>query len=374
MAALHDRYGIVLSVQRGTTMRFEYHCTDHDAEAGDETHFRHVPAAADIGAVERARSVIWPQAYDLIFFDGWKHPHYTRPLTSESQLRIVAVMNFYTMYCPESTRPPEPSRHLFQQALMPLSYGMTDELRTSLLVIPLLGGRMSEPMYRLIADDLRRKIESGELPPGTQMKSEVELREEFGQGHDRMASRHTVRDAIKLLVSRGLVETRPGQGTFVVTKMVPFVTRINTDPESGSIEDMVYKLDVQQQWRTPEETIPRVEVQVSAGLVAEQLKLAEGTQVISRHQERRIDLTPWSTQTTFYPMEFVTKRGAIQLLMAENIKVGMVSYLETLGINQVGWRDAIAARPPTGNERAFFGLSDRNEFRMEAGRVPPPVE
>ena len=25
---------------------------------------------------------------------------------------------------------------------------------------------MSEPMYRLIADDLRRKIESGVLPPG----------------------------------------------------------------------------------------------------------------------------------------------------------------------------------------------------------------
>lgn len=80
-------------------------------------------------------------------------------------------------------------------------------------------------MYRLIADGLRRKIESGELPPGTQMKSEVELREEYGQGHDGMASRNTVRDAIKLLVSRGLVETRPGQGTFVVTKMVPFISR-----------------------------------------------------------------------------------------------------------------------------------------------------
>lgn len=264
---------------------------------------------------------------------------------------------------------------------------------------------MSEPMYRLIADDLRRKIESGELPPGTQMKSEVELREEYGQGYDRVASRHTIRDAIKLLVSRGLVETRPGQGTFVATKVVPFVSKLNTDPESGGIEDEVYRHDVQQRGRTPEETRPRVEVQVSTGLVAEQLELAEGTQVISRHQERRIDLMPWSMQTTFYPMDFVTERGATQLLMAEDIEEGMIKYLERLGIKQVGWRDVIVARPPTGNERAFFGLSekvqiaifefrrtgydesgmpmrftvtvypaDRNEFQMEAGRVPPCIE
>jgi len=50
---------------------------------------------------------------------------------------------------------------------------------------------MSEPMYRLIADDLRRKIESGELPPGAKIKSEVELREEYGQGNDGRASRNT---------------------------------------------------------------------------------------------------------------------------------------------------------------------------------------
>jgi GntR family transcriptional regulator len=264
---------------------------------------------------------------------------------------------------------------------------------------------MSEPMYRLIADDLRRKIESGELPPGARMKSEVELREEYGQGYDGMASRHTVRDAIKLLVSRGLVETRPGQGTFVVSKVFPFVSRLQTDPESGGIEDEVYKRDVEQQGRTPEETTPRVEVQVAAGLVARQLKLAAGTQVISRHQERRIDQTPWSMQTTFYPMEFVTERGATQLLMAENITEGTVRYLQRLGIKQAGWRDTIVARPPTGSERAFFGLSDkvqvaifefrrtgydesgmpvrftvtvypadRNEFQMEAGRVPRPIE
>ena len=261
---------------------------------------------------------------------------------------------------------------------------------------------MSEPMYRLIADDLRRQIETGELPPGAQLKSEVELREEYGQGQDNRTSRNTIRDAIKLLVSRGMVETRPGQGTFVVTKMDPFVSKLNTNPESGGIEDEIFKLDVKEQGRTPQESIPRVEVQLPTDLVIEQLKLPHGAQVISRHQERRIDQTPWSMQTTFYPMDFVTKHGATRLLMAENIKAGMVKYLETLDIKQVGWRDAIVGWPLTAAERAFFGLSekvqvaifefrrtgydergmpvrftvtvypaDRNQFEMEAGRVPP---
>jgi GntR family transcriptional regulator len=150
---------------------------------------------------------------------------------------------------------------------------------------------MSAPMYRLIAEDLRRRIESGELPPGAQLQSEVELREKYGQ--DAMVSRNTVRDAIKLLVARGLVETRPGQGTFVVRKVVPFVIALNAGPESWG-EDEIFKSEVERQGRTPEAIRPRVEVQAASDIVISQLQLEEGAQVISRHQERRIDGTPWS--------------------------------------------------------------------------------
>ena len=71
---------------------------------------------------------------------------------------------------------------------------------------------MADPMYRQIADDLRRQIEDGELTPSSQLLTELELREKYN------ASRNTIRDAIKWLITRGLVETRPGQGTFVVQK------------------------------------------------------------------------------------------------------------------------------------------------------------
>lgn len=119
LPAYDDRYGIVLNVQRGTTMRFECHvdsnpltgllfCTDH--RAGGELVFAHDQYATDVGAVERDCSVIRPHAGHLIFFDGRNYPHYARPLMSGSNTRIVAVMNYYTESCPESTRPPELSR------------------------------------------------------------------------------------------------------------------------------------------------------------------------------------------------------------------------------------------------------------------------
>ena len=122
--ALDDRYGLVLNVQQGTSMRFECHvdsnpltgllfCTDHPGGSGGELVFAHDPEAADVAAVERDCSAIQPRAGHLIVFDGRKHPHYARPLRSDSDLRVVAVMNFYTASCPESKRPPELNRHLY---------------------------------------------------------------------------------------------------------------------------------------------------------------------------------------------------------------------------------------------------------------------
>jgi len=217
---------------------------------------------------------------------------------------------------------------------------------------------MADPMYRTIADDLGRRIDSGELPPGEPLPSEEDLREEYARD-GRNVSRNTVRDAVKLLVSRGLVETRPGQGTFVLSAIVPFVTKLKTDLELGGGEETVYESEVKRQGRKPEPTDPKVEVQRASDLVARQLQLDKDAQVILRHQQRRFDGRPWSMQTSFYSMDFVT-RGATQLLLAQDFPDGIVKTLEdSLGIKQVGWRDTFIARPPNLEERAFFAMSDR---------------
>ena len=110
---------------------------------------------------------------------------------------------------------------------------------------------MPEPIYRSIAEDLRRQIESGELRPGEQLRTEIELRDHYS------ASRNTIRDAIKLLVTRGLVETRPGQGTFVVETIVPFLTTLTGEPDSSSGEGDTYMKEVGK-LRRPTATPPEV--------------------------------------------------------------------------------------------------------------------
>jgi hypothetical protein len=122
-AALDDRYGVVLNVLRGKNMRFECHVdsnpvtgllflTDHPA-GGGELVVGHDPAAVGVEALERDCTVIPPQAGQLIIFDGKTYPHYARALVSEPEMRVVAVMNFYTGACPESTRPQGLNTHLF---------------------------------------------------------------------------------------------------------------------------------------------------------------------------------------------------------------------------------------------------------------------
>jgi GntR family transcriptional regulator len=256
---------------------------------------------------------------------------------------------------------------------------------------------MASPMYRAIAEELRSQIESGDLGPGEQLQTEIELRERYG------ASRNTVRDAIKLLTTLGLVETRPGQGTFVLKEIDPFVTTLSGDPATGlgGDEGTSYLSRVFEQDRKPTFSPLQVEIQEASGDVASGLRVTEGTEVISRHERRLIDGTPWSMQTSYYPMEFAD-RGAERLRSARNIDEGTVKYLaDTLHIRQVGYRDWITVRAPNATEADFFKLppdgrvavyvifrtafdgneqpmrltvtvypADRNQFILNVGKVP----
>ena len=264
---------------------------------------------------------------------------------------------------------------------------------------------MANPKYRQIDEDLREQIESGTLKPGRQLPTEPELRQHY------TASRNTVRDAIKWLATLGLVETRPGQGTFVVQKMDPYVTTLTGDPRGpggditvtaqygGAAGDQPGGIER----RITSTTVPQVEIQQAPVDVAGPLRIAEGSQVISRHQKRYVEETPWSLQTTFYPMGFVLQ-GASRLIEAEDIKPGTVSYLaETLGLRQVAYRDWITVRAPDATEAQFFSLpqdgrigvfeifrtafdqtgtpmrltvsvypTDRNQFVVNVGEMPDP--
>jgi DNA-binding FadR family transcriptional regulator len=60
-----------------------------------------------------------------------------------------------------------------------------------------------------VAGIVESKILGGSFPPGSRLPSEFELTESFG------VSRTVIRDALRVLVARGLVEVRRGTGTIV---------------------------------------------------------------------------------------------------------------------------------------------------------------
>ena len=218
---------------------------------------------------------------------------------------------------------------------------------------------MANPMYRQIAEDLREQIESGRLACGSQLPTELELRDRHN------TSRTTIREAIRWLTNLGLVETRPGQGTFVVDAIDPFVTTLSGDPRTGfgGGEGTTYLSEVSAWHRAPTNSPVQVEIQKASGEVAARLRIGEGTELISRHERRFIDNTPYSLQTSFYPMELV-ERGAVQLIRADNIAQGTVQYLrDALQIEQVGYRDWLTVRAPNATEADFFRLP-------QDGRVP----
>ena len=71
------------------------------------------------------------------------------------------------------------------------------------------GSQSAEPSYRMIAADLRAKIESGELAPGGLLPSEAELTSQYG------VSRGTARQAFFELQVAGLIDAVQGKGRFV---------------------------------------------------------------------------------------------------------------------------------------------------------------
>jgi GntR family transcriptional regulator len=258
---------------------------------------------------------------------------------------------------------------------------------------------MTTPMYQEIADQLRDRIESGEFAPAERLPTEQELQSQYN------ASRNTIRDAIKQLTSLSLVETKPGQGTFVVPPIDPFVTTLTGNPVTarGGDEGASYASEISDEHREPSFSPVQVEIQDATQEVADGLWIAPGSEVISRHQRRFVDGIPWSLQTSFYPGEFAD-RGAERLRRTKNFDEGAVRYLQdTIGVRQVGYRDWITVRAPNAVEAAFFKLprdgrtgvyeifrtgfdgngqpmrltvtvfpTDRNQFIIDVGSVPPP--
>lgn len=99
----------------------------------------------------------------------------------------------------------------------------------------------TERLYEQIVSQIEQRIIKGDLKVGDQLPSERELAEQFA------VSRTAVREAVKTLREKRLVEIRPGRGTFITNGM-PDAMRRSFDMllKFGSANGSSYLVEVRE--------------------------------------------------------------------------------------------------------------------------------
>ena len=99
----------------------------------------------------------------------------------------------------------------------------------------------SSRLYEQIVQQVEESIHKGTLKAGQQLPAERELAQQFG------VSRTAVREAVKALHEKGLVEAYPGRGTFI-TEGTPYSMRQSLDRmlKVGQPEGSAYLAEVRE--------------------------------------------------------------------------------------------------------------------------------
>lgn len=96
-------------------------------------------------------------------------------------------------------------------------------------------------LYEQIVQQIEESIRAGKLKPGDQLPAERELAQEFG------VSRTAVREAVKTLSEKGLVEAYSGRGTFVTSgKSQSMRLSLDSFMKSGDIQDSNYVVEMRE--------------------------------------------------------------------------------------------------------------------------------
>ncbi|MGJ7439867.1 GntR family transcriptional regulator [Aquipuribacter sp. MA13-6] len=130
------------------------------------------------------------------------------------------------------------------------------------------------PASRVIADALRERIESGDLPEGGQLPSERQLAAWFD------AARNTAREAVRILTDEGLVIAHHGQGVFVRQRH-PLI-RLGIDRYSPRHRDLglsPFLLECQRQGKTGRFEVLSITQERASSDVASRLGTVDGDDV-----------------------------------------------------------------------------------------------
>jgi len=209
------------------------------------------------------------------------------------------------------------------------------------------------PLYRQIAENLRQDILVGRLGPGDSLPSESSLMETYG------SARGTVRQAIALLKSEGVLEVRRGRGAFVRAR--PRVRRLAYDRFSRVHRergDSAFLAELKAQGQHPEVELIKVGTEKASSEVARRLGKRSGTKVVIRRRRYFADGHPIELATSYLPLKLVDGSPITDPNPGPG---GIYARLEEMGYKLSRFTEEVTARMP---------LPDESRALMLSGGVP----
>ncbi|NSC21505.1 GntR family transcriptional regulator [Streptomyces albus subsp. chlorinus] len=208
-------------------------------------------------------------------------------------------------------------------------------------------GNGRQPKYQRIADALRNAIQAGEYGPGDRLPGENDLMATYD------VARMTARQALGVLQTEGLAESRKGSGVFV-RDFKPLrrrgIQRLSheqwgTGRSIWSAETEGRNVVVDQIEVTEAEPPERV-----AGV----LGLEAGAQVCVRNRRFVLDEKPVLLATSYLPLDLVAGSAITQ---RDTGPGGIYARLAELGHKPVHFREEIRCRMPSQDEANRLSLS-----------------
>ncbi len=196
---------------------------------------------------------------------------------------------------------------------------------------------VGEPLYNLVASDLRRTIVDGAWAPQARLPNEAELCRRYG------VSRITIRHALAILVSEGLVTRCQGSGTFVrgATIMAGLRGLFSFTEEMSAIGV-----------KTGGRVLAKTVVTATADQ-ARALGVAEGDSLFELRRLRTGDGTPIGIQTAYLPLsrfpgvnEEDFEDISMYALLTSHYGLRLLEAMETFRIGKVTAADALLLGVP----------------------------
>jgi GntR family transcriptional regulator len=198
------------------------------------------------------------------------------------------------------------------------------------------------PVFKQIADGLRAAIMSGELEPGARLPSEQQLIDRY------RVARGTIRDAVNLLRSEGLVRTEHGRGSYVRDR--PPVRRLAHDRFARRHRERgraAYLAELEAEGRRPEVQVLEISRVRAPDEIAVWLQLAIGADVLVRRRRYLADGEPMELATSYIPWELAE---GTPITEANTGPGGIYARLEERGHELKRFSEEVAARMPTSDE------------------------